>query len=185
MACPALAVAPVASSEAFRREWQAGRKVLDPLPILASLGAPAQGSEPVREWAWARPAAQLEEHLADFAGAAKEPQSACSSARTATSCSEEANAFYDSTYPPPASFSCENVPSHRLRSRSAQAMRRRECAQATGGARAEKNVGGEAIQPNFTAASGRHRPRASSSGMDGGSAKATAPAKCMTAQIAQ
>jgi hypothetical protein len=95
VACPALVVAPVASSEAFRREWQAGRKVLDPLPILASLGAPAQGSEPVREWVLAQPAAQLEEYLADFAGAAKEPQSACSSARTATSCSEEANAFDD------------------------------------------------------------------------------------------
>ena len=93
VACPALSVAPVASSEAFRREWQAGRKVLDPLPILASLGAPARGSEPVREWA--QPAAQLEEHLADFAGAAKEQQSACSSARTVTSCSEEANAFDD------------------------------------------------------------------------------------------
>jgi hypothetical protein len=99
VACPALVVAPVASSEAFRREWQAGRKVLDPLRILASLQgwerAPARGSEPVREWVLAQPAAQLEEHLADFAGAAKEPQSACSSARTATSCSEEANAFDD------------------------------------------------------------------------------------------
>jgi hypothetical protein len=53
VACPALVVAPVASSEAFRREWQAGRKVLDPLRILASLQgwepAPARGSEPVRE----------------------------------------------------------------------------------------------------------------------------------------
>ena len=87
--------------------------------------------------------------------------------------------------PDPRSFSCENVPSHRCALRSAQAMRRRECAQAMGGARAEKNFGGEAIQPSFTAASGRHRPRASGSGMDGGSAKVTAPAKCMTAQIAQ
>jgi hypothetical protein len=87
--------------------------------------------------------------------------------------------------PAPDSFSCENVPSHRCALRSAQAMRRRECAQATGGARAEKNVGGEAIQPNFTVASGRHRPRANGSGMDGGSAKATAPTRCMSAQIAQ
>jgi hypothetical protein len=98
----ALSVAPVASSGLFRPVQQAGRKVLDPLPILASLAAPARGSEPVWEWAWewawawAQPAAQLEEHLVvDFAAAAKEPQSACSSARTATSCSEEANAFDD------------------------------------------------------------------------------------------
>src|SRR5947199_10639956 len=95
----ALSVAPVASSEAFRPAWQAVRKVLDPLPNLASLQgwepAPARGSEPAREWALAQPAAQLEEHLVDFAGAAKEQQSACSSARTTTSCSEEANAFDD------------------------------------------------------------------------------------------
>ena len=64
--------------------------------VAPGLGAgAARGSEPVREWAWAQPAAQLEEHLVDFAAAAKEPQSACSSARTATSCSEEANAFDD------------------------------------------------------------------------------------------
>jgi|ERR1700730_3168481 hypothetical protein len=99
VACPALSVAPVASSEAFRPVRQAVRKVLDPLRILASLQgwerAPARGSEPVREWVLAQPAAQLEEYLADFAGAAKEQQSACSSARTVTSCSEEANAFDD------------------------------------------------------------------------------------------
>jgi hypothetical protein len=95
VACPALSVPPVASSGLFRSAWQAGRKVLAPLPILASPGAPARGSEPVREWVLAQPAAQLEEYLADFAGAAKEQQSACSSARTVTSCSEEANAFDD------------------------------------------------------------------------------------------
>jgi hypothetical protein len=129
VACPALSVAPVASSEAFRPVWQAGWKVLDPLPILASLGPPARGSEPVREWAWA----QLEEHLVvDFAAAAKEPQSACSSARTATSCSEEANVFDDSTYPTPARFHVKTsaltavLRDRRKRCADANALKRRE-----------------------------------------------------------
>ena len=59
----AVAVAPVASSGAFRSAGQAGRKVLDPAPDPGVGAAPARGSEPVQEWAWAQPAAQLEEHL--------------------------------------------------------------------------------------------------------------------------